>query len=464
VKWIGCLVLAACTHTAVTRAPRPAPDPRDVPANVDAIVEDVLADTGVPSASVAVVRDGKIIYAHAYGDAQIAPAKRVATPAMRYSVGSISKQFTAAAVLLLAEQGKLSLDDAVGKYVPGLTRGDEVTIRHVLTHTSGYPDYAPQDYMIPAWAAPTTAEAILDRWAKLPLDFEPGTKWQYSNTNYVIAGLVCAAAAGMPLRELLAQSIFTKLGMQTVTDDSQLGPSDPVGYFRRAAGPLHASDHMGQGWLFSAGDLAMTAQDLALWDIALIDGTILSPASTKALETETVLANGAGTSYGLGVTIAMRGDHRQIEHSGEAPGFVAENIVLPDDKLAVVVLTNQDASNAAGTIGTRIRDALLKATLAPSIEADRRARAVLEAFARGAIDRNLFTADANAYFTPAAVREYANSLVPLGALTKLEQTATGLRGGFTYRGYAATYGKKQVRISTYETTDGKLEQFLITVE
>jgi D-alanyl-D-alanine carboxypeptidase len=435
-----------------------------VPANVDAIVEDVLAETGVPSASVAVVRDGKIIYTHAYGDAQIAPAKRPATPAMRYSVGSISKQFTATALLLLAEQGKLSLDDAIGKYVPGLTRGDEVTIRQVLSHTSGYPDYAPQDYMIPEWTVPTTAEAILDHWAKLPLDFDPGTKWQYSNTNYVIAGLVCAAAAGMPLRDFLEQNIFAKLGMHTVTDDSQLTASDAIGYFRRAAGPLHASDHMGKGWLFSAGDLAMTAQDLATWDIALIDGTILSPASTKALETETVLANGAGTGYGLGVDVAMRGDHRQIEHGGEAPGFVAENIVLPDDKLAVVVLTNQDASNAAGTIGGRIRDALFKSMLAPSIEADRRARAVLEAFARGAIDRTMFTANANAYFTPAAIREYANSLVPLGALTKLELVSTGLRGGFTSRRYTATYAKKHVQISTYETAEGKLEQFLLIVE
>ena len=113
---------------------------------------------------------------------------------MRYSIGSISKQFTAAAILLLQEQGKLSLDDKVSKWVPALTSGDEVTIRQLLSHTSGYQDYAPQDYMIPEWEKPISAQQIMDRWAKIPLDFDPGTKWQYSNTNYVIAGVIVEKA------------------------------------------------------------------------------------------------------------------------------------------------------------------------------------------------------------------------------------------------------------------------------
>jgi CubicO group peptidase (beta-lactamase class C family) len=181
--------------------------------------------------------------------------------------------------LLLAEQGKLSLDDAVGKYIPGLTRGDDITIRMILSHTSGYQDYAPQDYMIPEWLVPVRADQILERWAKRPLDFDPGTKWQYSNTNYVIAGLIVEKVAGMPLPAFLAANVFGKLGMKSVTDDALLGPTDATGYFRRARGPLHVSPHMARAWMFAAGDLAMTAEDLATWDVSLMDGTILSPAS-----------------------------------------------------------------------------------------------------------------------------------------------------------------------------------------
>src|SRR6185312_7767126 len=168
--------------------------PADLAAKIDKIANDALAKSGVPSASIAVVRDGKLVYVKAYGDAKLEP-KTPATPQMRYSIGSISKQFTAASILLLQEQGKLSLDDKIGKYVPDLTRANEVSIRQLLSHTSGYQDYWPQDYVMPGMLKPTNAQQIMDTWAKKPLDFEPGTKWQYSNTNYVIAGVIVEKVA-----------------------------------------------------------------------------------------------------------------------------------------------------------------------------------------------------------------------------------------------------------------------------
>jgi D-alanyl-D-alanine carboxypeptidase len=167
---VGLFALAACSKSR--EAPRPPLDPKDIPANIDRIATKVLEDTGVPSAVVAAVVDAKVVYAHAYGNARLEP-KTPATTRMRYSIGSISKQFTAAAVLLLAEDGKLTLDDRVSKYVPGLTRGDDISIRQLLSHTSGYPDYAPQDYMVPEWQKPIEAQAILDRWARTALEFEP---------------------------------------------------------------------------------------------------------------------------------------------------------------------------------------------------------------------------------------------------------------------------------------------------
>ena len=163
--------------------------------SIDEIAQQVLKTTGVPSASVAVVQDGKIAYMQAYGAAHLDP-KLPATPQMRYSIGSISKQFTAAAILLLAEEGKLSLDDPVSKYIPGLTSGNEITIRELLSHTSGYQDYWPQDYVPPLMLQPISAEGIMDRWAKIRSTSTPGTKWQYSNTNYVIAGAIVEKVSG----------------------------------------------------------------------------------------------------------------------------------------------------------------------------------------------------------------------------------------------------------------------------
>src|SRR5207302_161052 len=246
--------------------------PPDLRQKIDKAAQDVLAHTGVPSASVAIVKDGVVVYVQAYGAARLDP-KTQARSAMRYSIGSISKQFTAAAILLLQEDGKLSLDDKVAKYVPNLTRGNEVSIRQLVSHTSGYQDYWPQDYVPPFMLQPITAEKILDLWARKPLDFDPGTKWQYSNTNYVIAGVIAEKASGMPLPDFLQKRIFTPLKMESVAniDQNKLGDTDPTGYMRYAVGPLHPAPKEGRGWLFAAGELAMPTNDLAKWDIGIMN-------------------------------------------------------------------------------------------------------------------------------------------------------------------------------------------------
>jgi D-alanyl-D-alanine carboxypeptidase len=181
---------------------------------VDGVVRQALANTGAPSASIAIVQGAAITYLQAYGEGRIEP-RTPALPSMRYSIGSISKQFTATAVLQLAEDGKLSLDDAVSRFVPNLTRGNEVTIRELLSHTSGYQDYWPQDYVPPFMLQPVNADKILDLWARKPLDFDPATQWQYSNTNFVIAGLIVEKASGKPLLQFLTEHIFAPLGMKS---------------------------------------------------------------------------------------------------------------------------------------------------------------------------------------------------------------------------------------------------------
>lgn len=430
--------------------------------SIDDVAQQVLKTTGVPSASIAIVQDGKITYTHAYGNAKLDP-QMAATPAMLYSIGSISKQFTATAILLLAQEGKLSLDDPVSKYVPGLTAGDHVTIRELLSHTSGYQDFWPQDYVPPMMLKPISAEQIMDLWARKPLDFPPGTKWQYSNTNYVIAGVIVEKVSGMPLLQFLSQRVFTPLGMKSVADTNlnKLPPTDPTGYFRYALGPLHPAPKEGRGWMFAAGELAMTAEDLAKWDISMMDETVLKPASYREMETDTLLKNGMGTRYGLGVFVRDVNGHRELSHGGEVSGFVADDRVLPDDKIAVAVLTNQDASEAASGIGGQVRDLLLRAANPQDPKQDALMRRVYDSLQQGKIDRSLFTDNANAYFDEQALKDYAGSLGPLGAPESFSQVRSSLRGGMTERIYAVKYAKKNLVIIIYEMPDGKIEQYLV---
>ncbi|HYU51820.1 MAG TPA: serine hydrolase domain-containing protein, partial [Gemmatimonadaceae bacterium] len=325
---------------------------------VDSIASQVLQSTGVPSASIAVVKNGTVAYAKAYGAAKFDPPF-TATPDMRYAVGSISKQFTAVAILLLQQEGKLKLDDPVSRFIPGLTRGNQVTVRQLLSHTSGYQDFWPQDYVMPNMLKPTTPQAIADVWAKKPLDFEPGSRWQYSNTNYTLAGMVVEKASGMPFFQYVRTHILQPVGLTSAADfDVSPRAANTTGYIRYGLGPLRPAPDAGSGWMWAAGELAMTASDLAKWDICLIRHCLLSPQSYRELEREVVLNNGAGTGYALGLDVGMQGGRFTIEHSGEVSGFTAENMVFPEDSAAIVVLTNQDAAPASGAIANQIAQIL----------------------------------------------------------------------------------------------------------
>ncbi len=435
----------------------------DLRGKIDAAAQQVLSATGVPSASVAIVQDGRIVYLQAYGDARLEPRVPTRT-GMRYSIGSISKQFTATSVLMLAEQGKLSLDDPVARFVPNLTRANEVTIRQVLSHTSGYQDYWPQDYVPPFMTRPVTADKILDLWARKPLDFDPGTQWQYSNTGYVIAGLIVERASGTPLLEFLSKHIFGPLQMKSVMniDQQRLTETDATGYTRYGLGPLRVAPKEGQGWLFAAGELAMPAEDLAKWDISLINQTLLKPASYRELETTIVLKNGVATNYGLGIGVRREYSRRILTHGGEVSGFTSANFVFPDDRAAVVVLTNQDAVDASEEIAGKVAPLLFPQEDAAKEEAQ--ARAIFENLQNGKINRALFTDNANCYFSEQALKDLAFGLAPLGALQSFTQTASSERGGMTFRLFVAKFPKQNLQIWQRALPDGKIEQYQVAAE
>ena len=452
-------LLVACV--GLVQAQTPAPADTALARKVDSIANQVLQATGVPSATVAVVKNGRVAYANAYGAAKLDP-RVAATPDMRYAIGSISKQFTAVAVLLLQQDGKLKLDDPVSRFIPGLTRGNEVTVRQLLSHTSGYQDFWPQDYVMPMMLKATTPQAIADRWARQPLDFDPGSRWQYSNTNYTLAGMVVEKASGMPFFQFVRTRILAPVGLTSAADfDASPRAANATGYIRYALGPLRPAPDAGSGWMWAAGELAMTARDLANWDINIIRHALLKPESYRELQREVVLNNGAGTGYALGLDVGMQGGRFMIEHSGEVSGFTAENMVFPEDSAAIVVLTNQDAAPASGAIANQIATALFATEDKLADSRTAQARAIFDGLARGTIDRSLFTSNANAYFSDQALKDFSSSLGPLGAPTGFTQTRTALRGGMTYRSYRVTFSNRTIRVWTYEMPEGKLEQYQV---
>lgn len=319
---------------------------------------------------------------------------------------------------------------------------------------------------MPMMLQPATAQKILDTWARKPLDFDPGTQWQYSNTNFVIAGLIVEKASGMPLLQFLQEKVFMPLGMTSVAniDQEKLGDTDPTGYMRYGLGPLRPAPKEGKGWLFAAGELAMPAEDLAKWDLSIIDQKLMKPASYREFETEVVLKNGLGTRYGLGVDVRSEFGHRELAHGGEVSGFTAENMVFPDERVAVAVLTNQDAAEAAGDIARGIAPLLLTSDDPQTPAKLEQARKIFDGLQHGTIDRSLFTDNANFYFSEQALKDFAAGLAPLGAPQEFTQVRQELRGGMKLRVYQIKFPHKTLRAWTYEMPDGKLEQYQVAAQ
>jgi CubicO group peptidase (beta-lactamase class C family) len=311
-----------------------------------------------------------------------------------------------------------------------------------------------------------TSEKILDMWARKPLDFDPGTRWQYSNTNYVIAGVIIEKVSGMPLLQFLQTRVFTPLSMKSVAniDQEKLGDTDATGYLRYALGPPRLAPKEGKGWLFAAGELAMPSADLARWDISMMDQKLLKPASYQQMETEVRLKNGLGTQYGLGVDVTSFSDHRMLSHGGEVSGFTTQNNVFPDDRAAVIVFTNQDAARASGELARRISALLFATEDASAKSKTEQARKIFEGLQHGTVDRALFTDNANSYFDEEALKDFASSLAPLGMPLEFVQTQQGLRGGMTLRVYRIKFRQQELRAWTYEMADGKLEQYQVSTK
>ncbi len=335
--------------------------------------------------------------------------------------------------------------------------------------TAGYQDYWPQDYVFPEMQRPVRAADLLERWAGKPLDFEPGSRWQYSNTNYVLAAAIVERLAGIPFMDFLARRIFNPLGMASVTDFDRgpLAPTDAAPWLRNAMGPFRPAPKEAPGWLFGAGQLAMTAGDLARWNVAVIRRSLLREDSYREQERDQLLGNGLSTRYGLGVGVSTGvGGRRRISHGGAVSGYTTTNEIYPDHGAAITVFTNiyPGAAGATGQIAGRIAGILFPATDSAAGRARLLARQVYDGLTRGIIDPGLLSENARAYFTAEVVADYAASLAPLGPPTEFAATGETLRGGMIIRSYRVRAGGITMGLTTMTLPDGRLEQFLIARE
>jgi CubicO group peptidase (beta-lactamase class C family) len=451
-KLLYLLVLTTVTICAVGAIP----DATPMKAQIDAAAQEWLATSGAPSASVAVVQNGVVAYARAYGKAQLSPAMS-ATTATRYAVDSVSKEFTAAAVLLLVQQGKLSLDDKVEKWFPDLGDASKVTVRQLLTHTSGIRDYWPQDFVPPQMLRAASVTAIMDEWARRPLDFEPGAQWQYSNTGYVVAGAIVEKETGQKLVDFLQQRIFAPLKMEHVTEDDThpLPAADAGAYTRQGLGPIRPAPKEGAGWLFAAAELAMTPGELALWDISLMNRSLLQPTSYDAMFERITLKDGTRKDYGLGLDIDRTQGRTRFGHDGGGSGFLAAHRIWPDEKTAVIVLTNNDWATPDDLLN-RIAFIVL-----PPNPAEARARSVFSQFQQGVIDHSLFTDNGNSLLTAGALADLKAGLGPLGAPFLIQLERESNRGGMVTRTWKILCHSRRLRGTERGYPNGKLEQFLI---
>jgi CubicO group peptidase (beta-lactamase class C family) len=430
---------------------------------IDAVVMKALEDKSVPSVSIAIVKGGKLAYAQAYGQARLDRALE-AKPQMRYKIGSNTKQFVAAAMLLLVEDRKLSLDDKVARFLPDLTRANDITVRQLLAHTAGYQDYYPLDYLAPFMEKATTVDAILADWGKRPLGFEPGSRWEYSNTGYAIAGRIIEIASGMSLDTFIRSRITGKLGMRSVVDTSvtPLDESDPQGSEVTAFGPPRPARPEGKNWVWAAGHLAMTASDLARWDIALMHDAVLTSTSRKAMARENLLAAGTGTNYGLGLFVRMTPEGRlRWDHGGEVAGFRSQNTVFPNDGIAIVVLTNGGGSTSDKVTG-EIETLLFAPAADPAAPlALNKVRALFVQLQAGHPDRSMISDGLSRHFSDQVVADFAASLKPLGEVESIVESRSDRRGGLVYRFFRIKTAGGGVRVPTYFTPDGKLDQFIV---
>jgi CubicO group peptidase (beta-lactamase class C family) len=328
--------------------------------SIDAIVEAPIKAGKVAGASIAVTRRGETVVAKSYGSADL--ELDVPMPAdASFEIGSVTKQFTAASILLLAERGTLSVDDEVTKFLPQYpTHGKHITLRHLLTHTSGIKGYTELPEFGDLMKLKKPRETLVALFGDKPLDFAPGEALVYNNSAYFLLGLVIEKLSGQSYADFVKANLFDKVGMthSYYCSERAVHRHHAHGY-DTDNGTLVLKGYIDHTWPYSAGSLCSTASDLSAWVAALHGGRVLSADSYRAMTTPATLADGTKTRYGFGVGIADIGGRRAIAHGGGINGFLSEVEYFPDSGLSIVVLLNTAGPVGPGDLAHEIADAVL---------------------------------------------------------------------------------------------------------
>jgi CubicO group peptidase (beta-lactamase class C family) len=434
---------------------------------LDSFVVGELKAKGLVGLSVALMIDGKLVLAKGYGRSALDSGAAV-TPETPFAIGSITKQFTCACILKLAEAGKLSVDDKAAKYYPGLTRAGDITILDLMNHVSGYPDYYPLDFVDRRMLKEIAPDELIREYAGGKLDFEPGSRYSYSNTGFVILGTVVEKVSGQPFGKFLAEQILNPLGLNHTLyepDPNQAGIAR--GYTTFALSEPEAASNEARGWIGSAGAIYSTASDLAAWDLALMTGKVLNPSSYALMTTPRQLADGRTSGYGCGLSISWRPDRKVLAHNGAVAGFYALNACVPSTRSAVAVLSNFDSYDAVNAIYSKLMAAIL-ATTAPYIPAisglpaAEAHKLMLKSFEEGTVDRSLLGDEFNWYLTDEKLQAASLRLKPYGEPTKTDVLSTSERGGMEVSRVRFTFANGVLRGLMYRTPDGKVQQFFVS--
>ncbi len=449
------LLAVSAFSTATALAQQPAPT------GLDEYVAGEMTRSHVPGVAVAVVRNGSVIFAKGYGMANVELRVPV-TPQTVFQSGSIGKQFTATAVMMLAESGKLQLDDPIAKYLGDVPPAwKDITIRQLLSHTSGLTDYPAgfdmrRDY---------TEEQLLEIIEAQPLAFKPGERWAYSNAGYVTLGILIHRVTGKFYGDFLKEKIFTPAGMTTarIISEPAIIPDRAAGYV------WYDGRLLNQPWISPTlnrtadGSLYLTVLDLAKWDAALYGDTLLPQSVLARMWTPARLNDGTTATYGFGWFVMNANGHRLIEHEGAWQGFNANISRYVDDKLTVIVMANLKGARTqmmshviAGMVLPAVAPPRYQAIEDTEPQVTKMVAQLLHDLAAGSADPQRFAPAARAEFFPATAKMYGDYLRPIGDPLQVQLVErTDVAEGSRYR-YEFTYKSVTLLVSVTLTKDGKI--------
>jgi CubicO group peptidase (beta-lactamase class C family) len=434
---------------------------------LDSIITKAVAEKHIVGLSVGVMQNGTVLLAKSYGTRDLA-SKSPVTPKTMFAIGSVTKQFTCSAVMMLAEDHKLSLSDPVSKYFPNLTRAKDISLLDLGGHLSGYRDYYPLDFVDREMQKPATADQIIAEYATKPLDFEPRSRYSYSNTGFLILGRVVEKTSGESFGAFLSKRIFTPLHLER----TQYEPANPTTAADMATGytsfglsePLRAEPE-GKGWAGPAGAIWSTPTDLLKWDLALIEKKLISPASYATMTTAQRLSDGRSSGYGCGESVNDRGPALVLSHGGAVSGFVAQNTVIPATKSAVVVLSNTDFSPIGELNAELVRRMLPPNPDVPQVKglpALEAAQKFLSALEKGTVDRSTLGDDFNQFLSAEKIAAGRKALNAMGAISNVKLENRRERGGMEVATVSFKVGSTNAVGVMYRTPDGKIQEFLVS--